>query len=85
MLLVPPGVNLKIMPVLESASNKLPEPSKARPAGLFRPEAKALLVPSGVNLKILKLPESASYRSPGAALMLVGTKAVTRPATVTSR
>src|SRR5438067_5384890 len=54
-LLLPAGVNLKIVPLLKSASNRLPELSKARPSGKLSPDAKVLLIPAGVNLKIVPL------------------------------
>src|SRR6266513_6511966 len=63
-LLAPAGVNLKIVPLAWSASNKLPEASNASPVGVFNPDAKVLLVPSEVNLKILPLPVSDSNKVP---------------------
>ena len=54
-VLVPSGVNLRILPLLKSASKRLPEPSKARLRGPPNPEAKGVLVPAGVNLKIVLL------------------------------
>ena len=46
MLLAPAGVNLKIVPLPWSASNKLPEASNASPVGVFNPDAKVLLTPA---------------------------------------
>ena len=46
MLLAPAGVNLKIVPLPWSASNRLPEASKASPVGVLNPEAKVLLAPA---------------------------------------
>src|SRR5437868_13519213 len=64
MLLAPAGVNLKIVPLPWSASNRLPEASNARPVGVFNPDAKVLLTPAGVNLKIMPVPESDSNKLP---------------------
>src|SRR5437016_2610274 len=60
----PPGGNSKMSPSgksLDSATNRLPEPSKARPRGLVRPVAKVLSTPVGVNLRIVSLPESQKH------------------------
>src|SRR5947207_905828 len=63
-LLIPAGVNLKMLLLAWSASKRLPELSKARPAGLASPEAKVLLIAAGVNLKIMLLVRSATKRLP---------------------
>ena len=84
-LLIPAGVNLKIVLLPASPSKRLPELSKARPKGPFSPEAKVLSVPSGVNVKIVLLPLSAAKRSPEAAWTEMNSRGVARPATVTSR
>src|SRR2546423_14144183 len=64
-LLAPAGVNLKIVPLAWSASNRLPEASNASPVGVFNPDAKVLLTPAGVNLMIVPLPVYDSNKLPG--------------------
>jgi hypothetical protein len=59
-LLVLAGVNLKIVPMLTSATKRLPLLSKARPTGPLSPEAKVLFAPAGVNLEIAVPSESDS-------------------------
>src|SRR5438128_8410528 len=57
----PPGGNSKMSPSgksFDSATNRLPKLSKARPRGLVRPVAKVLSTPVGVNLRIVSLPGS---------------------------
>src|SRR5207248_11149228 len=63
-LLAPAGVNLKIVPLASSASNRLPEASNASPVGVFNPDAKVLLTPAAVNLMIVPLPVSDSNKVP---------------------
>ena len=57
---VPPQVaNFKISPsgaVFDSATNRLPELSKARPRGFVRPVAQVVSPPLGVNFRIVSLP-----------------------------
>src|SRR5437868_13425334 len=62
MLLAPAGVNLKIVPLPWSASNRLPDASNASPVGVFNPDAKVLLTPAGVNVMIVPLTESESNK-----------------------
>src|SRR5207253_9949006 len=57
----PPGGNSKMSPSgksFDSATNRLPKLSKARPRGLLRPVAKVLSTPDGVNLRIASRPGS---------------------------
>src|SRR2546430_16305014 len=63
-LLAATGVNLKIVPLAWSASNRLPEASNASPVGVFNPDAKVLLTPAAVNLMIVPLPVSDSNKMP---------------------
>src|SRR5437588_166828 len=65
-LLAPAGVNLKILPLAGSASNRVPSASNASALGAFSPEAKVLLTPAGVNLKMV-LPAPAANRLPEAS------------------
>ena len=56
---LPPGGNFKISPSgagFDSATNRLPELSKAKPRGLVSPVAKVLSIPFGVNFRIVSLP-----------------------------
>src|SRR5438132_14352012 len=55
----PPGGNFKMSPSgksFDSATNRLPELSKAKLRGLVRPVAKVLSTPVGVNSRIVSLP-----------------------------
>ena len=50
-LWAPLGVNLRSLPVPDSATNRLPELSKASPKSSLSPDANVLFVPSGANFK----------------------------------
>ena len=49
---------------IDSATNRLPEASKARATGPLSPEAKGLIAPAGVNLKIVPVLKFASNTFP---------------------